>query len=127
MPPARKRNVADPGCYIRTSDHLSVLVTTFLRRGKPDAAESRTRPLRPFGTSNATLARTALLVRNQNSELSDRRGVARQLMRAKVTDTREHTAARGAEEERRTDDVTKENRCRHETGCSVAGGIVGKA
>jgi hypothetical protein len=31
----RSRSVADPGCYIRTPDHLSVLVTAFLRRGKP--------------------------------------------------------------------------------------------
>ena len=31
----RTRRVADPGCGIRTSDHLSVLVTAFLRRGKP--------------------------------------------------------------------------------------------
>ena len=31
----RSRSVADPGCYIRTPDHLSVLVTAFLRLGKP--------------------------------------------------------------------------------------------
>jgi hypothetical protein len=31
----RSRSVADPGRYIRTPDHLSVLVKAFLRRGKP--------------------------------------------------------------------------------------------
>ena len=38
---ARRRSVADPGCSIRTPDHLSVLVTTFFRRGKPQLAPPR--------------------------------------------------------------------------------------
>jgi hypothetical protein len=56
--------------------HPSVLVTAFWRRGKPRSG------LKP--PSNARPRRTALLIRSQNSELSDRVGVAPQLIRANV-------------------------------------------
>jgi hypothetical protein len=64
-------SVADPHCYIRTPDHVSVLVIAFLRRGKPGSA------LKP--SSKARPPRASLLVRRQNSKLSDRRCVAHQM------------------------------------------------
>ena len=68
----------DLGWCIRTSDHLSVLVTAFLRRGKPRSGLTPSVRLERHASKNSAA--------RQKPELpaSDRRGVARQLMRANV-------------------------------------------
>jgi hypothetical protein len=53
---ARRRSVADPGCSIRTPDHLSVLVTTFFRRGKPLRAPPR-KKREPLTSRNRVVSR----------------------------------------------------------------------